>query len=357
MPPRPGLPPLPPAPPDGWPDLTWDRAEPEGGPASLHRLVDAAFAPEAAEPLGTTQAILVVQRGQILAERYGAGIDATTAMRSWSIAKSVLNGLTGVMVRDGLVALNDPIERPEWSAADDPRRAISVDDALHMSTGLAWLEDYVDADRSSVIRMLYGDEQADMAGFTARQPLEHPPGRFFRYSSGTSNLLSAHLGAVLTAAGLELESYLRGELLGAIGITGARLKFDDAGTWIDSTYCGMTARDFARLGLLYLRDGEWAGRRVLPPGWVDGTREPQPDADDDGWGYGRHWWVHPELPGAFFASGYGGQRILVVPQADVVIVRLGESLDRAAAITGHLFELVGCLAPGLVGATAGEPDR
>jgi CubicO group peptidase (beta-lactamase class C family) len=129
----------------------------------LHRAIDAAFAPEASGPLGTTQAIVVVQHGRVLAERYGAGIDATTTMRSWSIAKSVLNGLTGVMVRDGLVALDDPIERPEWSAADDPRRAISVDDALHMSTGLAWLEDYVDADRSSVIRMLYGDEQADMA--------------------------------------------------------------------------------------------------------------------------------------------------------------------------------------------------
>lgn len=340
-----------------WPTTSWAHAPADDRPEGLAELVEGAFAPEAVERLGTTSAVLVVHRGRLVIERYADGTDATTPMRSWSIAKSVLNGLTGVLVRDGLVRLDDPILAPEWPDPDDPRRAITVDDALHMRTGLAWNEDYVDEARSTVIPMLYGAGRSDTAGWTARQPLAHPPGSTFCYASGTSNLLSAHLGRVLADTGRDIGEVLRQELLEPIGIHGARLKFDEAGTWIASTYCGMTARDDARLGLLYLRDGMWDGHRVLPAGWVDATRDPQPDADDDGWGYGRHWWTHPELPEAFFASGFLGQRILVVPPADLVVVRLGESVDRADPITAHLFDLVRTFAPGTAGAPPGHADR
>ena len=133
-------------------------------------------------------------------------------------------------------------------------------------------------------------------------------------------------------------------LFDPIGMRSPIPKFDASGTWIGSSYCFSTAEDFARFGLLYLRAGVWDGTQVLPEGWVDHARTPQPDVDDDGWGYGAHWWLLPDRDdGLFFASGYRGQYTIVVPGLDLVVVRSGDSeTEQRDAVLGTLLEIVDC---------------
>ena len=135
-----------------------------------------------------------------------------------------------------------------------------------MSSGLAWLEDYVDAGRSDVIEMLFGSGKDDVAAFAARSELAHPPDTVWCYSSGTSNLVSAIAGRALGGGRESVEAYLRRELFERIGMRSASLRFDASGTWIGSSFVFATARDYARFGLLALRDGVWEGERVLPEG-------------------------------------------------------------------------------------------
>jgi CubicO group peptidase (beta-lactamase class C family) len=130
---------------------------------------------------------------------------------------------------------------------------------------------------------------------------------------------------VLEAVDQDMATFLRRRLFEPLGISSAIPKFDAAGTWIASSYCFATAQDFLRFGLLYLRDGVVDGRRLLPEGWVEDARTPQPGVDDEGWGYARHWWTLPSMPGAFFANGHAGQFVFLVPQHDLIVFRSGTS--------------------------------
>jgi CubicO group peptidase (beta-lactamase class C family) len=125
---------------------------------------------------------------------------------------------------------------------------------------------------------------------------------------------------------------VRTRLFDAIGMTSARPTFDDAGTWIASTFVHATARDFARFGLLYLRDGVWDGERLLPEGWVDTARIARSTDPDDGRRYSAHWWVTEDEQGSFWANGYEGQSILVCPALDLVLVRIGRTDEAGCAL-------------------------
>jgi len=342
------LPPLTPLPgqPAGvpWPTDEWARALPGFDPgARLDPLLDELFDDSAAERFGTTNAVLVAHGGRLVVERYGVGIDATSTLPSWSMAKSILHALVGVLVGEGRLDLQASPAWPGWSAADDPRSAITLDHLLHMRSGLQWLEDYVDGERSNVIEMLFGSGRPDVAGYAAGRPLAHPVDSHFCYSSGTSCLVSAATRHVVgDPAGYE--AFMHRALFDPIGMRSPIPKFDASGTWIGSSYCFSTAEDFARFGLLYLRDGMWDGARVLPEGWVDHARSPQPDVDDEGWGYGAHWWLLPDrTDGLFFASGYRGQYTIVVPDLDLVVVRSGDSeTEQRDAVLGTLLGVIDC---------------
>ncbi len=170
--------------------------------------------------------------------------------------------------------------------------------------------------------MLFGDGKGDMGAYTAALQSIHPADGVFNYSSGTSVLLCRIL-ADLFGRGPAFEAWMNEVLLEPLGIDAA-LTFDDAGTWVGSSFLDATARDFAKFGLLYLRDGLWDGTRLLPAGWVDYARTPQA-TDDDGGLYGAHWWIRADATDVFYASGYETQRILVDPAADLVLVRLGKT--------------------------------
>jgi CubicO group peptidase (beta-lactamase class C family) len=322
------LPPLPPQPADiAWPTEAW----PAGGlpvgvaEARLADLLDHALGEQATADLGETHALLIVQGGRLIVERYGPGRGPGQTFPSWSMAKSMTQALAGMLVGDGRIDIHAPADVPEWRGLDDPRAGITLDLLLRMSSGLAFVEDYVPDHPSDVIEMLWGSGKADVAHYAAAKPPRHDPGAFWSYSSGTTNIVSRCLARALNAHGPAFEAFMRRRLFEPLGMTSALPKFDPAGTFIGSSFCFCTARDFARFGTLYLRDGVWEGRRLLPAGWVDyGRTKTWQQPNDDG-PYGAHWWLDVGGPGSFAALGFGGQFIVVVPDLDMVVVRNGDT--------------------------------
>jgi CubicO group peptidase (beta-lactamase class C family) len=288
---------------------------------------------------GKTYAVVIVHQGRVVLERYHGAfehadrppdvITATTPLLSWSMAKSMLHAVVGVLVGEERLDLDERAPVPEWDVPGDPRREITLRQLLQMRDGLAFVEDYTEGRGSDVIDMIFGSGAADVARYAVERPLAHPPGEVFNYSSGTSNIVARIVGDAIGAArgagGIDTyREFLRDRLFDPIGMRTAEPRFDDAGTWIASSFVHATARDFARFGLLYLRDGVWDGRRLLPEGWVDDARRAL-SVDTDGTLYGSHWWVVGDECGSFRAAGYQGQAILCVPALDLVVVRLGKT--------------------------------
>jgi CubicO group peptidase (beta-lactamase class C family) len=333
IPDRPLLP-LPPHPADvPWPTDTWPLGEASG---AVHDLVDELFADT--EQYGTSYAVVIVQGGRLLLERYGGELPhfdrppepvlPDTPLLSWSMAKSVLHAAVGVLVGEGRLALDAPPGVPGWT---DERGAITLDHLLQMRDGLRWAEDYVDAGVSDVIEMLFGSGQDDVAAYAEARPLAHPPGTVFNYSSGTSNIVAATLGRVV-GTGDAARDFVLDRVLHPIGMRTADPRLDAAGTFVGSSYVYATAQDWARFGTLHLRDGVWDGQRILPEGWVDHGRLPRSEDPTDGSIYGAHWWMeHLDLDrGSFRASGYEGQSVAICPALDAVAVRLGKTLEPLA---------------------------
>ena len=278
-------------------------------------------------------AVLAVRGGQVVHEWYADGVGPDTTLISWSMAKSITQALVGFAVDDGLLDVHAPAPVPEW--VDDDRSAITVDHLLRMCSGLRWCEDYVDDTVSDVITMLFGEGQADMAAFAASFPLDHEPGTVFNYSSGTTNVLARLVGDLYD----DVEELIRDRL----GLTEAIPKFDDAGTFVGSSYVYAPIRTFARFGELYLHDGEG----VLPADWVAYARTESPVPVEPGeQPYGAHWWLFPDVAGSYAAQGYEGQRTLVVPDRDLVVVRLGTTpAELKPQLDEWLVELVDEVAP------------
>lgn len=301
----------------------WPTASDDATPA-LRTAVD--YLLSQPEELGVTQALLVAQGGRIIAEGYGPEITAETTLISWSMAKSVTQNLFGLMAADGLLNVDDPAPIAEW--ASDERAAITIRDLLAMRSGLRFIEDYVDDSISHCIDMLFGAGKDDVAGYAASQPLEHPVGSLFSYSSGTTNILCRIASQLLGPGPDGVGRYLNERLFGPLGMTSATPKFDAAGTFIGSSFLYATARDFARFGEFNRLDGVWGGQRMLPEGWVSYARTPTPVPETENYGYGAQWWLWPWTD-SFAAHGFEGQRILIVPEAELVVVRLGKTPESA----------------------------
>jgi len=312
-----------------WPTGEWPTADPPSGV-----VVDVAEAMrEDEDRFGQTFAQVVIHRGRLVYEAYGCELEnwdrpnepvtATTNLLSWSMAKSFAHAAVGIAVGDGLLDVAAPAPVPEW--ADDSRATITLDDLLCMRDGLAFWEDYEHGIEAHVVEMLFGSGQADVAAFAAGRPALHPPGEVFNYSSGTTNIIARILGNAVGDGRADTERFLRTRLFDPIGMRTADPRFDDAGTFIGSSYLYATARDFARFGLLYLRDGVWDTERILPSGWVDHGRLSRSVDPTDGRHYGAQWWVLDDERGTFWANGYDGQSIMLVPTLDLIVVRLGKT--------------------------------
>ncbi|MBJ3785506.1 serine hydrolase domain-containing protein [Devosia sediminis] len=272
------------------------------------------------------RAVVVVRDGQLVAERYASGFDASTPLLGWSMTKSVTAGLIGTLVGAGRMDVAATNLFEAWEA--DERARISVADLMSMSSGLEFNEDYGDV--TDVTRMLF--LEPDMTEFAADKPLRAPAGEAFSYSSGTTVLLSA-LWQEAAGGGEAALAWPRLALFDPIGMSSAVLETDAAGTYVGSSFLYATARDWARYGLLLLDDGVWNGNRILPEGYVSWMSEPAP-ASNGLYGRGQVWMQGPGddeagevalgIPAdAFWMLGHDGQSIAVIPSADMVVVRLG----------------------------------
>ncbi len=307
-----------------WPTEAWPEAapDPEVDTARIHAAAEPLFASPPLESHGETLALVAVHRGRLVFERYAEGKGPEDTLVSWSMAKSIVHALVGVLVGGGRLDPEAPAPVPAWQGPDDPRARIRLEDLLRMVDGLDFVEVYEEGQGSDVIDMLFQAGKEDVAGYAEARAAAHAPGAVWNYSSGTSNVVSAIVGREVGGGADGMRDFMRRVLFDPIGMRSAKPRFDAAGTFIGSSYVFATARDFARFGLLYLRDGLWEGQRLLPAGWVDHARTVTPPSLGE---YGAHWWLALDGSGVFSANGFNGQYIVVSPRRDVVLVRLGVS--------------------------------
>ena len=287
----------------------------------------------------SARGVVVLYRGQIVAERYAEGFDKDTPQLGWSMTKSITNALTGILVRDGLLDPAAPAPVAAWQ--DDDRRKITVSDLLHMSSGLDWWEFY--AELSDATRMLYKRE--DMAAYARQQPLDTEPGTEWYYSSGTSNILSGIIRETIGDQQRYFE-FPRRALFDPVGMRSAVIEPDAAGNFVGSSYAFATPRDWARFGQLYLQDGVWNGERILPEGWVAYSTTPAPASDGR---YGAHFWLNasgqlPDVPrDMFLCDGFQDQKVYIVPSHEAVVVRMGLTADEEFSFNDWLASALAAL--------------
>jgi CubicO group peptidase (beta-lactamase class C family) len=335
------LQPLPPQPVDlEWPTRAW----PEGPlPEDLDRevfeaSVEQLFSANGRAGYADTRALLVIQSGRLVYERYAEGFGPGSRFQSWSMAKSITNAFAGVLVRQGSIEVDAPVAVAAWAEPADPRGALTLRHLLHMSSGLDNADGFgedVDLTFAFISRMLFGEGALAPGDYAANVPLVHPIGRHWAYSSGTSILVAKICGEQIGGGSAGTKAFLDRELFHPIGVTSAQPEFAASGEFLGGVFVHATARDWARFGYLYLRDGVWDGRRVLPDGWVDFSRTPNPAENNRI--YGAHFWVNADpaedakqwkpLPGAppsvFLAEGASFQMVAIAPTKDLVAVRLG----------------------------------
>lgn len=293
----------------------------------LNDALDYVFA-EGAEGKRRTRAILVLYNGQIVAERYAKGFHKNSILTGWSMAKSVTNALTGILVKDGKLDVAAPAPVDAWK--NDARHQITLTNLLHANSGLEWEENY--SVPSPATRMLY--TQKDMGLYAAAFPAAKSPGEAFYYSSGTTNIISRIIRDQVGEE--EYLSFPYKRLFHRIGMRHATFETDAGGTFVGSSYCFASPRDWARFGLLYLQDGVWNGERILPEGWVKFTATPATGAKRGE--YGAQFWLNAGAPGnasdrffpdvpadLFWADGYEGQNVFIIPSRKLVLVKLSLS--------------------------------
>jgi CubicO group peptidase (beta-lactamase class C family) len=316
----------------------------------LRAALDNAFTEPGFGAPRNTQAIVVVHGGGIIAERYAPGLGPDTPLLSHSLAKSVVNALVGILVRNGKLRVEEPAPIAEWRG--DARNKITISELLQMTAGFGFDEG---GGPNISSRIWY--TEPDMASAAATSKPIAKPGASWGYCSRCYILLSRIIGQAVGGGPQGVRDFAQRELFGPLGMNSVTLEFDASGTLMGANALYATPRDFARFGLLYLKEGVVGGRRILPENWVPYSTRPYQNT-----GYGAGFWLNntdtplPEwdmtwgLPGAprdsYMARGYLGQYIVIVPSADLVIVRMGQSHTRAmeAASVGALVrEIVATL--------------
>lgn len=362
------------------PQVPWPRAS-DWPTGTLPEAVDAAAFQRAMQDafkqsvphLGQTRQVVVIQGGRLVYEQYAPGYSRDMRVISWSMAKSVTHALVGAAVLQGLVNIDQPMGNPHW-APDDPRARIPWRNWLQMTDGQRYVEIGAPSiETSDAAKKLFGPGRLDVAGYCAGLPLAHAPGSVWNYNSCGFVLIADALSRAVVphpaspqARRAAMLKWMHSGLFDIIGMD-VQPEFDATGLYYGSAMIYGTARDFARFGLLYLRDGVWDGQRVLPPGWVDFGRTPGPATNADIYGAG--WWLNPQtgrgrpLPvlidtgperDAFRAQGFQGQVIMVVPSKDLVVVRMGltPEADPGWAAVGDWLGRVARAFPVVVGSGA-----
>jgi len=313
----------------------------EGVPSDLDaeavaRALEAAFTPGDAH----TAAFVVTWKGRIIGERYGDGIGVRTPLESWSMGKSLTATLMGLLVEQGVYDLRQPAPIPEWQGAGDPRAEIRIADLLHMSSGLhcktPFDPDYGPSSSYPDHLYLYTGG-GNSFEFAATRPQQWPPNTVGRYRNTDPVLINYLIRLAVEARGEEYLSFPQRALFDKLGIRDMVLETDPYGNFLLQGYELAAARDWARLGNLYLQDGVWMGERILPEGYVEFASTLAPAWAADGRPiYGGFFWINgdryfPIPEDAYYMAGAGGQYALIIPSHDLVVVRLGHFVGEAHA--------------------------
>jgi CubicO group peptidase (beta-lactamase class C family) len=322
---------------------------------ALQRAIDAAFAEPNAGPRRRTKAVVVVKDDRVIGERYAPGYGVDTPLLSHSVAKSVVNAMIGILARQGRLHVFNPAPVPPWAGTGDPRARITIDNLLRMNAGFDFDEGVFP---SPAAHAWFADP--DTARFAHTQPLASPVGKTWAYSSLSYAILSRIIGDAVGGGPQGVHDFAQQQLFDPLGMTSVTLEFDAAGTMMGAQSMFATARDWARLGLLYLHDGELAGMRILPQGWVAYSTRPT-GAN----GYGAGFWLNttsarlprwggswglPHTPtDAFMMRGYLGQYVVIVPAARLVVARFGiaQGLDADRDGVGRVVrDVIAATSPG-----------
>jgi CubicO group peptidase (beta-lactamase class C family) len=319
---------LPDADSQAWP--MGDRKEATPLPAELnHGKLDAAVEAAFADPAALTAAFIVVYKGRIVAERYMPGITKDTQLESWSMGKSITSTLFSLLVKDGTYSIDQPAPVALWQSPNDPRSKIKIADLLHMSGGLKFLAeqdpDY-SPDKGYPDHFYIYTGAVNAFEYSIDRPLQFPPGTEGRYRNCDPLTIGYLVKQAVTKRGEEYLSWPQRALFDKIGIRKQVMEPDPYGNIILTGYDYGTARNWARLGLLYQQDGRWLGQQLLPEGWTKFVSTLAP-----AWKrpvYGGLFWVNGDgawnLPKeAYFMAGAGGQNTFIVPSQHLVIVRMG----------------------------------
>jgi CubicO group peptidase (beta-lactamase class C family) len=298
----------------------------------LQQAVQAAFVNLREDQPVRTRAVVVVHKGELVAEQYAPGFDRHHRQLSWSMAKSITGTLIGMLVKERKLSLDQPAPVASWKTATDGRAEITLRHLLQQTSGLDFEENYSKA--TDATNMLF--RKADMAAYTASHALKVEPGSNFYYSSGNSNILS---GILRNALGDSLyHRYPYEKLFYKLGMYSAVMETDASGNFVGSSYVYATPRDWARLGLLYLQNGNWNNEQLLPENWVQLATQPVPVAPQGEYGF--QIWLNAGNPigssnrkylnlpaDLYYFSGYEGQQVLMIPSKELVIVRLGQTAN------------------------------
>ncbi len=303
---------------------------------ALKAAIERAFEETGSAPHRWTKAVVVVHNGRVLAERYAAGYGVDTPLAGWSATKSVTNALIGILVQQGRLKVTEPAPIAAWAGAGDPRQAITVDHLLRQTSGL----DIGQSLTSSALSMFDPSAQMlfiepDMAAFAERAPLNAVPGEKWNYTDANTLLLSRIIRDQAGGDAAAVHAFMHRELFDRLGMEHVTMQQDGSGTAIGSSHMLASARDWARLGMLYLDDGVVGGQRVLPSGWIDYSASPTRGAE---FGYGAGFWtnrgnglwvqrrVQGGMPAdSFMAMGNFGQYVVIIPSRHLVIARFGNS--------------------------------
>ena len=294
--------------------------------------------------LAETRAVIVLQDGKRVYERYAPGYGPGNRFISWSMAKSLTSTLVGELVADGKLELDSPAPVPEWrKTPGDPRAAITLRQLLAMSSGLKHIESDP-PERADTNRALFADRSGDIVAHAVSAPLESKPGTKFQYSTLTTHILADIVVRTLAPEAKSpaerraaMRRFIIERLSGPAGMPSLLCEYDPKGTLLGGSLCHASARDWANFGQMYLDNGVVAGRQVVSPDWLRFVRTPVATNP----GYGGQFWLNrpqvkgqepalfPEMgpPDAYAAIGHLGQYIIIVPSKRLVVVRLGKTQD------------------------------
>lgn len=295
-------------------------------------------------PGGGASAIVVLRNGKVLAERYDSYHTFQTPLTGWSMTKSITGALVGMRVADGGIDPNAIPVFTRWGVhEEDLRRNIPLWNLMQMNSGLQWVEDYGGVTDATI--MLH--DKSDMAAYVKQKPVAVPVGTEWRYSSGTSNLLMDKVRESFKGNEQGFLNYMYDSLFYAIGANSFLIETDQSGLPVGSSYGWATARDWAKMGQLFLQEGLWEGKEIIPGNWIRKMREP---AKASGGIYGGQVWLKgpdtPSLPDDSYAfRGFQGQRVFIIPSRDVVIVRLGHNDDKVTDFDPLIAGVLKAIAP------------